>query len=52
MTDHDVYSFGVVASSTHYAIEGAFPAPEGYAEIASVSHMIGCVSASAFWTLT
>ncbi len=41
MTDHDVYSFGVVASSTHYAIEGAFPAPEGYAEIASVSHMIG-----------
>ena len=41
MSSHDVYSFGVVASSIHYAIEGAFPAPEGYAEIESVSHMIG-----------
>jgi sulfofructose kinase len=41
MSGHDVYAFGVVASSTHYAIEGAFPAPEGYAEIDDVSHMIG-----------
>ena len=41
MSDHDVYSYGVIASSTLYAIEGAFPAPEGYAEIENVSHMIG-----------
>jgi sugar/nucleoside kinase (ribokinase family) len=41
MSDHDVYSFGVIASSTLYAIRGAFPAPEGYAEIGNVSHMIG-----------
>lgn len=41
MSDHDVFSFGVIASSTHYGIEGPFPAPEGYAEITNVSHMIG-----------
>lgn len=41
MNGHDVYAFGVVASSTHYSIDGAFPAPEGYAEIENVSHMIG-----------
>jgi len=41
VADHDVYSFGVVAASTHYAIQGPFPEPEGYAEIDSVSHMIG-----------
>lgn len=41
MSDHDVYAFGVIASSTLYAIKGPFPAPEGYAEIDNVSHMIG-----------
>jgi len=41
MSDHDVYSYGVVASSTHYAIRGSFPVPEGYAEIDDVRHMIG-----------
>jgi sulfofructose kinase len=41
MSDHDVYSFGVIAASTHYAIKGSFPAPEGYAEIEDASHMIG-----------
>lgn len=41
MSGHDVYAYGVVASSTHYSIQGAFPAPEGYAEIEGVNHMIG-----------
>ncbi|MDX2411093.1 MAG: carbohydrate kinase family protein [Woeseiaceae bacterium] len=41
MKTHDVYSFGVVSSSTLYSIQGAFPAPEGYAEIDNVQHMTG-----------
>jgi sugar/nucleoside kinase (ribokinase family) len=41
MRDHDVYSFGVVSSSTLYSIKGPFPAEEGYAEIASIQHMVG-----------
>jgi sugar/nucleoside kinase (ribokinase family) len=41
MSDHDVYAFGVIAPSTLYGIKGAFPAPEGYAEIESTSAMIG-----------
>lgn len=52
MTDHDVYSFGVVASSTHYAIQGPFPAPEGYAEIDSASHMIGGEAANSSLVLS
>jgi sugar/nucleoside kinase (ribokinase family) len=41
MKTHDVYSFGVVSSSTLYSIQGAFPAPEGYAEIDNVQHVTG-----------
>jgi len=41
MSSHDVYSYGVIASSTLYSIRGGFPAPEGYAEIEDVRHMIG-----------
>jgi len=41
MKPYDVYSYGVVSSSTLYGIRGAFPAPEGYAEIDDVRHMIG-----------
>ena len=37
----NVYSYGVVSSSTLYRVGGAFPAPEGYAEIEDVSYMIG-----------
>ncbi len=36
-----VYAYGVVSSSTLYRIRGAFPAPEGYAEIEDVSYMTG-----------
>jgi len=41
MKSYDVYSYGVVSSSTLYKIRGAFPAPEGYAEIDDVRHMTG-----------
>lgn len=41
MKAHDVYSYGVVSSSTLYGIRGAFPEPEGYAEIDDVRHMTG-----------
>ena len=41
MKSHDVYSYGVISSSTLYSIRGAFPAPEGYAEIDDVRHMTG-----------
>ena len=41
MKPYDVYSYGVVSSSTLYGIRGAFPAPEGYAEIDDVRHMTG-----------
>ena len=41
MSSHDVYSFGVVSSSTLYRIGGAFPAPEGYAEIREVRYTTG-----------
>ncbi len=41
MKTHDVYSFGVVSASTLYSIRGAFPAPQGYAEIDEVRHMTG-----------
>ncbi|MBT8092450.1 MAG: hypothetical protein KJN77_05380 [Gammaproteobacteria bacterium] len=37
----DVYSFGVVSSSTLYTLEGAFPSPQGYAEISDMQHMTG-----------
>ena len=37
----NVYSYGVVSSSTLYRVGGAFPAPEGYAEIEDVLHMTG-----------
>jgi len=37
----DVYSFGVVSSSTLYVFRGDFPAPDGYAEIDDVRHMVG-----------
>jgi len=40
-TVHDVYSYGVVSSSTLYGIAGAFPTPEGYAEIDDVRRMTG-----------
>ncbi len=40
-TSFDVYSYGVVSSSTLYGIQGAFPAPEGYAEIDEVRCMTG-----------
>jgi sulfofructose kinase len=52
MSDHDVYAFGVVASSTHFGLEGPFPAPEGYAEIESVSHMIGGEAANSSLVLS
>ena len=41
MNSYDVYSYGVISSSTLYGIRGAFPAPEGYAEIDDVRHMTG-----------
>lgn len=41
MKSYDVYSFGVVSSSTLYSIRGAFPAPEGYAEIDDIQHVTG-----------
>ena len=41
MRDHDVYAYGVVSASTLYSIREAFPAPDGYAEIDSIQHMIG-----------
>ncbi len=41
MKNHDVFSFGMVSSSTLYRISGAFPSPEGYAEIGDVRHMTG-----------
>ena len=41
MKPHAVYAYGVVSSSTLYRIRGAFPSPEGYAEIADFRHMIG-----------
>ena len=37
----NVYSYGVVSSSTLYRVGGAFPAPEGYAEIEDALHMTG-----------
>ena len=37
----NVYSYGVISSSTLYRVRGAFPAPEGYAEIEDVLHMTG-----------
>ena len=41
MKPHAVYAYGVVSSSTLYSIRGAFPAPEGYAEIDDVQYMTG-----------
>lgn len=41
MKSHDVYSYGVVSSSALYSIRGAFPKPEGYAEIDDVRYMTG-----------
>ena len=41
MKPYDVYSYGMVSSSTLYGIRGAFPTPEGYAEIEDVRHMTG-----------
>ena len=41
MKSHEVYSYGVVSSSTLYSIQGAFPAAEGYGEIADVRYMTG-----------
>ena len=41
MSAFDVYSYGVVASSTLYSIQGAFPDPEGYAEIDNVHYITG-----------
>lgn len=41
MNAFDVYSFGVVSCSTLYRVRGAFPAPEGYAEIDGVDYMTG-----------
>ena len=41
MSAHDVYSYGVVSSSTLYGLRGAFPEPEGYAEINDVRYMTG-----------
>jgi sugar/nucleoside kinase (ribokinase family) len=52
MSDHDVYAFGVVASSTHFGLEGPFPAPEGYAEIDSLGHMIGGEAANSSLVLS
>ena len=41
MQSYDVYSYGMVSSSALYRIRGAFPAPEGYAEIEDVRHTVG-----------
>ena len=41
MKPHAVYAYGVVSSSTLYSIGGAFPSPEGYAEIDDCRHMAG-----------
>lgn len=41
MSSYDVYAYGVVASSKHYSIRGAFPGPEGYAEIDEIHYMTG-----------
>ena len=41
MKPHVVYAYGVVSSSTLYSIHGAFPSPEGYAEIDECRHMTG-----------
>ena len=41
MSTFDVYAYGVVASSTLYCVQGAFPEPEGYAEIDDVHYMTG-----------
>jgi sulfofructose kinase len=41
VSTYDVYAYGVVASSTLYSIQGAFPEPEGYAEIDDVHYMTG-----------
>lgn len=41
MKAHDVYAYGVVSSSTLYGLRGAFPEPEGYAEIDDVRYMTG-----------
>lgn len=41
MKSYDVYAYGVVSSSTLYRIHGAFPPPEGYAEIEDVRNMTG-----------
>jgi sulfofructose kinase len=52
MSDHDVYAFGVVASSTLFGLEGPFPTAEGYAEIDSMSHMIGGEAANSSLVLS
>lgn len=41
VTAYDVYSYGVVSSSTLYTVSGAFPGPDGYAEIDDEVSMIG-----------
>lgn len=41
MKPHAVYVCGVVSPSTLYSISGAFPSPEGYAEIEDYWHMTG-----------
>jgi sugar/nucleoside kinase (ribokinase family) len=41
MKPHDVFSYGVISSSTLYRIHGAFPSPEGYAEIDDFRYMTG-----------
>lgn len=37
----DVYAFGVISASTICRVRGAFPGPEGYAEIDSIDHATG-----------
>lgn len=37
----DVYAYGVIAASTLHLLDGTFPAPDAYAEIARSYAMIG-----------
>ncbi len=48
---HDVYAFGVVAPSTLIELADDFPAPGGYAEIASVRVSIGGEAAGSAYVL-
>ncbi len=51
MSMHDVYAFGVIASSTLIELEGEFPPPAGYAEIAAVYPSIGGEAAGSAFVL-